>query len=103
MLKNVSQGQPNVQLRMSRLAQLISNPELISEYRKPAASSGSAAGVGGAGSSGGGGKAPAGPAAVTLTDEGLPIRPGEPVCQHYMKHGWCLFKQDCWYSHPPDR
>jgi hypothetical protein len=41
--------------------------------------------------------------AVTLTDDGLPIRPGQRPCKHYMKFGWCLFKQDCWYSHPPNK
>jgi hypothetical protein len=41
--------------------------------------------------------------AVTLTDDGLPIRPGQRPCKHYMKFSWCLFKQDCWYSHPPNK
>jgi hypothetical protein len=37
---------------------------------------------------------------VQLNSEGLPLRPGVGNCQHYMKHGWCLFKQDCWFHHP---
>lgn len=92
-------AQPHVKLRVSRLAQLIANPELIKEYRNP----GSAATVTAdpAGIARASGSKPAGP--VQLTNEGLPIRPGQPVCQHYLKHGWCLFKQDCWYSHPRDK
>jgi hypothetical protein len=25
---------------------------------------------------------------VALTDDGLPIRPGQRACPHYMKFGW---------------
>eukprot|EP00878_Enallax_costatus_P008303 GHUV01008681.1.p1 GENE.GHUV01008681.1~~GHUV01008681.1.p1 ORF type:complete len:910 (+),score=210.72 GHUV01008681.1:194-2731(+) len=87
---------PIVKLRISRLSQLITNPELIKEYRSPGSATVAAAGTAQSSSS-------AATAPVKLTDEGLPIRPGQPVCQHYIKHGWCLFKQDCWYSHPPTK
>ena len=31
----------------------------------------------------------------------FPIRPNEPVCQYYMKHGTCKFAQSCKFHHPP--
>lgn len=31
----------------------------------------------------------------------FPIRPNEPVCQYYMKHGTCKFAQACKFHHPP--
>ena len=31
----------------------------------------------------------------------FPIRPNEPVCQYYMKHGTCKFGQACKFHHPP--
>lgn len=83
-----------VKLRISRLSKLIGNPELIAAYRAPPeAETSNSSHTGHAG--------PSTEQAVTLTDEGLPIRPGQRPCAHYMKFGWCLFKQDCWYSHPP--
>lgn len=93
-LKSVEgSSQVHVKLRISRLSQLITNPDLIKEYRNPGRATAAAPG-----SAQNQAAAP-----VRLSDEGLPIRPGQPVCQHYVKHGWCLFKQDCWYSHPPDK
>jgi len=31
----------------------------------------------------------------------FPVRPNEPVCQYYMKHGTCKFGQACKFHHPP--
>jgi len=31
----------------------------------------------------------------------FPIRPNEPVCQYFMKHGTCKFGQACKFHHPP--
>jgi hypothetical protein len=31
----------------------------------------------------------------------FPVRPNEPVCQYYMKHGTCKFGQTCKFHHPP--
>lgn len=31
----------------------------------------------------------------------FPVRPTEPVCQYYMKHGTCKFGQACKFHHPP--
>jgi hypothetical protein len=31
----------------------------------------------------------------------FPVRPNEPVCQYYMKHGSCKFGQACKFHHPP--
>lgn len=30
----------------------------------------------------------------------FPVRPNEPVCQYYMKHGTCKFGQACKFNHP---
>jgi len=30
----------------------------------------------------------------------FPLRPNEPVCQYYMKHGTCKFAQACKFHHP---
>jgi len=32
----------------------------------------------------------------------FPIRPNEPLCQYYMKHGTCKFAQSCIFNHPPE-
>ena len=34
-------------------------------------------------------------------DGGFPIRPNEPVCQYYLKHGTCKFGHTCKFNHPP--
>jgi hypothetical protein len=31
----------------------------------------------------------------------FPIRPNEPICQYFMKHGTCKFGQACKFNHPP--
>jgi len=31
----------------------------------------------------------------------FPVRPNEPACQYYMKHGTCKFGQTCKFNHPP--
>ena len=31
----------------------------------------------------------------------FPIRPNEPLCQYFMKHGTCKFGQTCKFHHPP--
>ena len=31
----------------------------------------------------------------------FPVRPNEPACQYYMKHGTCKFGQMCKFNHPP--
>jgi len=31
----------------------------------------------------------------------FPVRPNEPICQYYMKHGSCKFGQSCKFNHPP--
>lgn len=31
----------------------------------------------------------------------FPVRPNEPVCNYYMKHGTCKFGQACKFHHPP--
>lgn len=31
----------------------------------------------------------------------FPVRPDEPLCQYYMKHGTCKFGQTCKFHHPP--
>jgi hypothetical protein len=31
----------------------------------------------------------------------FPVRPNEPICQYYMKHGTCKFGQACKFNHPP--
>ncbi|WIA32542.1 hypothetical protein OEZ86_003353 [Tetradesmus obliquus] len=103
-LKDMGGSHLHVQLRVSRLAQLIGNAELISQYRNSASSSGpgssssstSAAGSSSSSSAAAGGRQ----GRVQMNSEGLPLRPGVAPCQHYLKHGWCIFKHDCWYNHP---
>ena len=46
--------------------------------------------------SGGGLKAPIDP-----SEPMFPVRPGEPICQYYMKHLTCKFGQACKFNHPP--
>lgn len=31
----------------------------------------------------------------------FPVRPNEPVCQYFLKHGTCKFGQACKFDHPP--
>lgn len=31
----------------------------------------------------------------------FPVRPNEPMCQYYVKHGTCKFGQACKFHHPP--
>ena len=38
--------------------------------------------------------------AVRLNKQGLPIRPGEPVCGFYAKKGECKFGPACKFNHP---
>ncbi|WIA12400.1 hypothetical protein OEZ85_012445 [Tetradesmus obliquus] len=106
-LKDMGGSHLHVQLRVSRLAQLIGNAELISQYRNSASSSGpgsssSSSSTSAAGSSSSSSSAAAGgrQGRVQMNSEGLPLRPGVAPCQHYLKHGWCIFKHDCWYNHP---
>ena len=40
-------------------------------------------------------------APIDPTEPMFPIRPNEPVCQYYMKHGTCKFGQTCKFHHPP--
>lgn len=40
-------------------------------------------------------------APVDPSEPMFPIRPHEPVCQYYMKHGTCKFGQACKFHHPP--
>ncbi|WIA12401.1 hypothetical protein OEZ85_012445 [Tetradesmus obliquus] len=109
-LKDMGGSHLHVQLRVSRLAQLIGNAELISQYRNSASSSGpgsssSSSSTSAAGSSSSSSSAAAGgrQGRVQMNSEGLPLRPGVAPCQHYLKHGWCIFKHDCWYNHPERR
>uniref|UniRef100_A0A383V885 C3H1-type domain-containing protein n=1 Tax=Tetradesmus obliquus TaxID=3088 RepID=A0A383V885_TETOB len=106
-LKDMGGSHLHVQLRVSRLAQLIGNAELISQYRNSASSSGpgsssssSSSTSAAAGSSSSSAAAGGRQGRVQMNSEGLPLRPGVAPCQHYLKHGWCIFKQDCWYNHP---
>ncbi|KAF6262124.1 hypothetical protein COO60DRAFT_1699425 [Scenedesmus sp. NREL 46B-D3] len=101
-LKDYGGSHLHVQLRISRLAQLSGNAELISQYKSSAGSSGpggsssTAHGAGSSSAAAAGGRQ----GRLQLNSEGLPMRPGVGNCQHFMKHGWCLFKQECWYNHP---
>lgn len=38
---------------------------------------------------------------IDPTEPLFPIRPNEPLCQYYMKHGTCKFGQACKFHHPP--
>ena len=40
-------------------------------------------------------------APIDPTEPMFPIRPNEPPCQYYMKHGTCKFGQTCKFHHPP--
>lgn len=31
---------------------------------------------------------------------GLPVRPGEPDCKHFLSRGWCSYGGGCKYNHP---
>lgn len=35
------------------------------------------------------------------TEPLYPVRPNEPLCQYYLKHGTCKFAQACKFHHPP--
>ena len=35
------------------------------------------------------------------SDPPFPVRPNEPACQYYLKHGTCKFGQTCKFHHPP--
>jgi hypothetical protein len=79
--------------------------ELISQYKSAASSSSSGPGSSSSAASSAAGSSSSAAAGgrqgrLQMNSEGLPLRPGVGNCQHYMKHGWCVFKQDCWYNHP---
>ena len=38
---------------------------------------------------------------VEYARDNLPVRPGEPECDFYMKNGSCKFGAACKFSHPP--
>lgn len=38
--------------------------------------------------------------AVKLNQQGLPLRPEEPVCTFYAKKGDCKFGASCKFNHP---
>lgn len=44
-----------------------------------------------------------GPGGNTLQEKVFPERPGEPVCQYYMRTGDCKFGLACRYHHPRDQ
>lgn len=44
-----------------------------------------------------------GPGGSTLQEKVFPERPGEPVCQYYMRTGDCKFGLACRYHHPRDQ
>lgn len=45
----------------------------------------------------------AGSAAVLVKeDEEYPRRPGEPVCEYFVKSGWCRYSNTCRFDHPPE-
>ncbi len=37
---------------------------------------------------------------INPSDPPFPIRPNEPPCQYYLKHGTCKFGQTCKFNHP---
>ena len=41
-------------------------------------------------------------APIDPTEPLFPIRPNEPLCQYFMKHGTCKFGQACKFHHPPN-
>ncbi|KAK4717522.1 hypothetical protein R3W88_015860 [Solanum pinnatisectum] len=44
----------------------------------------------------------AGPSSSALKENRFPERPGQPVCQYYMKTGDCKFGSSCKFHHPAD-
>lgn len=42
-----------------------------------------------------------GPSNTLQKESKLPERPGQPICQHYLKMGMCKFGTMCKYHHPP--
>lgn len=44
----------------------------------------------------------AGPSSSALRESPFPERPGQPVCQYYMKTGDCKFGSSCKFHHPAD-
>ncbi|CAJ2629170.1 zinc finger CCCH domain-containing protein 32 isoform X2 [Trifolium pratense] len=44
-----------------------------------------------------------GPAGSSLQEKVFPERPGEPVCQYYLRTGDCKFGLACRYHHPQDQ
>jgi hypothetical protein len=76
--------------------------EVISQYKSAASSSSGPGSSSSAESSTAGSSSSAGgrQGRVQMNSEGLPLRPNAGICQHYVKHGWCVFKQECWYNHP---
>ncbi|CAN4101989.1 unnamed protein product [Withania somnifera] len=46
--------------------------------------------------------AAAGPSSSLLKENPFPERPGQPVCQYYMKTGDCKFGSSCKFHHPAD-
>lgn len=43
-----------------------------------------------------------GPAGSSLQEKVFPERPGEPLCQYYLRNGDCKFGLACRYHHPQD-
>ena len=51
-----------------------------------------------------GGVAMAGPnAGCAMGPTGLPLRPGQEECKHFLRFGMCKFGQLCKYDHPPEK
>ncbi|MCD7466917.1 hypothetical protein HAX54_004009 [Datura stramonium] len=44
----------------------------------------------------------ASPSSKTQKEKSFPERPGQPICQYYVKTGDCKFGSSCKYHHPPD-
>lgn len=42
-------------------------------------------------------------ASTNPSEPPFPIRPGEPACQYFLKHGTCKFGQTCKFNHPPSQ
>lgn len=38
--------------------------------------------------------------AISLNQQGLPLRPEEPLCSFYAKKGECKFGASCKFNHP---
>ncbi|QDZ26101.1 serine/threonine protein kinase [Chloropicon primus] len=41
-------------------------------------------------------------AELVKEDEEYPRRPGEPVCEYFVKSGWCRYCKTCRFDHPPE-